>query len=76
MKNPVQILTIINMAVMVLMIAAIILQRRATGLSSVFGGSSNIVATRRGAEKWLFYTTIVLGIIFVGLSVTAVILQK
>jgi preprotein translocase subunit SecG len=42
----------------------------------VFGGGGNIVQTRRGAEKWLFYATIVAGILFVGLSITTLLLSK
>lgn len=71
-----QIITIANMVVMVLLIVMITLQSRSSGLSTVFGGAGSIVQTRRGFEKWLFYTTIVCGVLFVGLSITALIINK
>ena len=64
-----QILQFINILVMVVLIIVIALQNKSSGLSNVFGGAGNIVQTRRGFEKWLFYATIVLGIIFVSLNV-------
>ena len=53
----------------VILIIVIALQNKSAGLSTVFGGSGNIVQTRRGFDKWLFYATIVLGILFVGISI-------
>jgi protein translocase SecG subunit len=59
----------VNILVMLLLIIVIALQNKSSGLSNVFGGGGNIVQTRRGFEKWLFYATIVLGIIFMGINV-------
>lgn len=70
MKYLPQILQLSNIIAMVLIIIFVTLQNRSQGLSTVFGGSGGITATRRGFEKWLFYATIVVAIIFVGLSVT------
>jgi protein translocase SecG subunit len=64
-----QFLQFANILVMVFLIIIVSLQNKSSGLSSVFGGGGNIVATRRGFEKWLFYATIVVGIVFVGLNV-------
>lgn len=63
------ILRFIDILVMVLLIVIIALQNKSSGLSNVFGGAGNIVQTRRGFEKWLFYATIVLGIIFVAINI-------
>lgn len=60
----------LNIIVMVLLIASIALQNKSSGLSNVFGSAGNIVQTRRGFEKWLFYATIVLGIIFVAINIS------
>jgi len=76
MKNLNNILTIINMVTMVVLIIMISLQNKSAGLSNVFGGGGSIVQTRRGVEKWLFYATIIAGIIFVGLSLTNLLLRK
>lgn len=59
----------LNIVVMLVLILVIALQNKSSGLSNVFGGAGNIVATRRGFEKWLFYATIILGLIFVGLNI-------
>lgn len=76
MRNLLQILTFINMATMVGLVIVIAMQRKGAGLSTVFGGSGSIAQTRRGFEKWLFYATIVLAVIFVALSTAAVFLDK
>ena len=59
----------LNILVMISLIVVIALQNKSSGLSNVFGGAGNIVQTRRGFEKWLFYATIILGILFVGINV-------
>ncbi len=64
------------MVVMVVLIIVIAMQNKSSGLSNVFGGAGNVIQTRRGVDKWLFYATIVLGVLFVGLSVTSLILSK
>jgi protein translocase SecG subunit len=75
MKNLSQILIFLNMVVMVLLIIVVALQNKSSGLSTVFGGSG-VVQTRRGFEKWLFYVTIVLGVLFAGLSVANILIAK
>ena len=67
MRNVLQFLDILAMAVLIVVVS---LQNKSSGLSNVFGGAGNIVQTRRGFEKWLFYATIVLGILFVGINVS------
>lgn len=77
MKNlSTTILTFLNLAIMVALIIIISLQNKSSGLSNVFGGGGGVVQTRRGFEKWLFYATIVMGIIFVGLTVANLFLNK
>jgi protein translocase SecG subunit len=51
------------------------LQNKSAGLSNVFGGGG-VTTTRRGMDKWLFYATIVCGIIFVSLSIVILVLNK
>lgn len=62
------ILSIIQIVIAVLMVIAILLQQRGTGLSSAFGGEGNVYRTKRGAEKIIFISTIILA---VGFLVTA-----
>jgi len=50
----------------VLLIAAILLQQRGSGLGGVFGGEGNAFQTRRGVERYLFVFTIVITVLFLG----------
>lgn len=59
-----QVFTIIQVISAVLLIAAILMQQRGTGLGSAFGGGSEIYRTKRGVEKILFISTIVLSVLF------------
>lgn len=58
-------LPIIQIIISALLIGAILLQTRGSGLSSVFGGESTFYHTRRGMEKIIFWTTVILAILFV-----------
>lgn len=59
-----------------LLMLSILFQNRESGLSGAFGGSGagGVKMTKRGADKVLFIATIVLAIIFFGLSVIALFL--
>ncbi|HRH32933.1 MAG TPA: preprotein translocase subunit SecG [bacterium] len=65
----VRIIQISQIVVAILLMAAILLQNRGTGLSGVFGGGSGVYRTKRGVEKMLFRATIVLAVLFFGLAV-------
>ncbi|MEK7087476.1 MAG: preprotein translocase subunit SecG [Patescibacteria group bacterium] len=58
-------LPIVQIIISTLLILAILLQARGSGLSSVFGGESTFYHTRRGMEKVIFWLTIVLAVLFV-----------
>ncbi len=60
------ILNILQIIFAVLLVAAILLQARGSGLGAVFGGEGNIFRTKRGLDKILFYATIVISILFFG----------
>lgn len=64
---------IIQIIISVLLIGAILLQARGTGLGSTFGGGGEVYRTKRGFEKLLFTTTIGLVILFVLTSLANVI---
>ncbi len=57
-------LAIIQIVVSVLLAGAILLQQRGTGLSAAFGGEGNVYRTKRGLEKVIFASTIVLAAVF------------
>ena len=60
---------IIQFALSIILIVVVLLQQKGTGLSGVFGGSSNIYSTKRGLDKILHYATIVIATIFFGISI-------
>lgn len=53
----------------ILLTLAIVLQNSGVGLSSAFGGSDLPEMTKRGPEKFLFYSTMVLALILIIQSV-------
>lgn len=59
------ILQIITVVSAFLMIVAVLLQQRGATLGAGFGSSGELYTTRRGLDKSLFETTIVLAVIFV-----------
>jgi preprotein translocase subunit SecG len=64
--------TILNVALIILSLlltGAILLQQRGSGLGAAFGGEATVFRTKRGLEKILFYVTVALGCLFVGLAV-------
>ncbi len=69
------ILRFIDIIVMVLLIIVVALQNKSSGLSTVFGGAGNIVQTRRGFEKWLFYATVILGVLFILINISFLFFQ-
>jgi len=62
-------LSIAHIIVSILLILSILSQQRGAALGITFGGTGSTYHTKRGAEKVLFIATIVLGILFAGLSV-------
>ena len=70
------ILSYVQIILATLLIFSILLQHRGTSLGGAFGGEGNVYRSRRGAEKFLFYLTIVLAVLFVGLAVANILLAK
>lgn len=67
------ILNILQIILSGLLIAAILLQSRGTGLGAGLGGNGNVYSTKRGIEQKLHTTTIVLAILFFGISLANVL---
>ena len=71
-----QALIISQIVISVAIIAAVLLQNRGSGLSSVFGGSGTIYRTKRGLERGIFIFTIVLIILFVAIGVANLVITN
>ncbi len=69
-------LNIGQIVVSVLVILAILMQNRGASMSGLFGGSGDIYRTKRGIEKTLFIGTIVLLVIFFGLSLAGLMINQ
>lgn len=63
-----------QMLISIVLIAVVLLQTKGTDIGAAFGGggAGPSFRTRRGLEKTLFQLTIVLAIIFVGISALSV----
>jgi len=72
--NIIKIITYSQIILSFFLIAGILLQQRGTGLSSTFGGSSMEYSTKRGAEKIIFYATIVTAVLFIAVSVARLLI--
>jgi len=59
----------------VLLVISILLQQREGGLSTVFGGEGNVYRSKRGIALGLHYFTIVLALLFAGLSVAVLFVK-
>ena len=57
-----------EVGVAILFIITVLMQQKGTGLSSAFGGEGNIYRTKRGLERILFISTIILATLFLLLA--------
>lgn len=62
------ILLILQIAVPILLIGAVLVQQRGAALGSAFGGSGAFYLKRRGAEQKIFYATVALAVLFLTVS--------
>ena len=66
-------LNVIQIIIAVLLMGAVLLQQRGSGLSAAFGGDSNAYRTKRGIEKGLFWATVVLGVLFMAVGLLTIV---
>lgn len=73
--KPAMILNILQIIFAVLLTAAILIQQKGAGLGAAFGGDGNVYRTKRGIEQKLHTATIVLAILFFGISLANVLFE-
>lgn len=56
---------LIQVILSMLLIIVIVIQQKGTGLGSAFGADMAMYRTKRGAERILFYLTIILSVLFI-----------
>ena len=71
------ILPYIQIVLSVLLVACVLLQQTGASMGGAFGGDNFSAAyhTRRGTEKYLFYTTIIVGFLFALSAFVALVIQ-
>ncbi len=71
------ILPYIQLALAALLVVSVLLQQTGASMGGAFGGDNFSAGyhTRRGAEKWLFYATIALGILFAVSAFIALVIR-
>ena len=68
-----KVLTIVQILISVFLVASILLQQKGSGLGSTFGGDGGTgYSTRRGIEKVLFYSTIILALAFLAIALVRI----
>lgn len=68
------IISLIQIILGVLLILIIIIQQKGSGIGASFGGDLGFYRTKRGAEKLLFYATIVLSLALITASLAGLVL--
>lgn len=68
-----KILSIIQIVTGILLIVLILLQQRGATLGAAFGGESTVFSARRGIEKTLFITTIIVAVIFLTAAILSIL---
>jgi len=68
-------LQISQIVISILLIVSILLQQQGSGLGSAFGGEGNVYRARRGVERILFISTIVLCVLFFASAVASLLMR-
>ena len=69
-----QILFYTQIVTSIVLIVLIVIQQRGTALGSGFGGGGEIYSTKRGAQKKIYYATIVVATLFLVLGVLNILI--
>lgn len=69
-------LIFIQIVVAIFLIISILVQQRGTALGSAFGGGGEFYGTRRGIQKKIFWGTVILGALFIILSLLNLVLSR
>lgn len=69
-----EIIVVIQILISVMLVAAIVIQSRGTGLGSTWGGTGEFYRSKRGVEKILFIATIVLATLFFFASIANILI--
>ena len=65
-------LPVSQIAVSILLVTSILLQKESAGLGTAFGAGGGMHHSRRGSEKYIFIATIILSSCFIVLSLIGI----
>jgi len=68
-------LSVAQIILSIALILAVLLQVRGGGLGGIFGQPDSVFRTKRGVEKTLFQLTIALVVLFIAISLLALIIS-
>lgn len=68
-----QLMAVVQITLSIILVALILLQVKGSGLGSTFGGEMAFYRTKRGAEKILFYLTIIIASLFMIATIVGLI---
>ena len=72
-----RIIPIVQIVLAVMLVTAILMQSKGTGLGGIFGsGEGNIYRTKRGAEKVVFVGTIGVSVLFFGAAFASLLVSR
>lgn len=66
---------IVQVILSLLLVVAIILQQRGSEAGIAFGGGGESFRSKRGLERFLFYATIILAVLFAANSILTLVFQ-
>ena len=69
-----QILFYLQIVISIVLIVLIAIQQRGTALGAGFGGGGEVYSTKRGAQKKIYYATIVIATVFLVLGVLYILI--
>ncbi len=70
------IINIVQIALAVILVVIILLQNRGAGLGSILGGEGNVYRTKRGFEKILYVSTIVVSVLFFAVALANLLIRQ
>jgi len=65
----------IQLAISVILVILIAIQQRGAALGAGFGGGGEVYSTRRGAQKKIYYATVVTAVAFLGLGIINLLIR-
>ena len=69
------IFAVVQIILSLLLVVAIILQRRGSEAGIAFGGGGESFRSKKGLEQFLFYSTVILAVLFAANSILTLVLQ-